>query len=231
MRFLLGQFLNHRFERGSPLSPLPRAALRRVYEHEVVLPPRHLLKQPGTQTIDGLIFLVSLAKGLSAQVIFEIGTYTGLTAWCFARNVSGAEVHTLDIPPDQTPVFALDDSDLHRGGSVPMTYERLEGAGGVRQHWGDSATFDFSDWRGRCDLVYVDGAHSEQYVASDTSNAVEMLSSSGAIVWDDYWRFSPGVVGVLNARRYDLELCRIPGTRLVVHLAAGARERLVDVQT
>ncbi len=183
--------------------------------------------QPGMQTIDGLFFLVSLAKELPARVLFEIGTFTGLTAWCLARNLPDAAVHTLDIPPGETPRLDLEESDLHRAGRMPMAYERLQSVNGVRQHWGDSAGFDFSSWHGACDLIYIDGAHSEQYVESDTSNALRMLSSSGAIVWDDYWRLSPGVVTVLHRRRHELELFRVPGTRLVVHFAPGATSRVL----
>jgi predicted O-methyltransferase YrrM len=228
MSILRRRFLNHRFERRSPLSLLPEEALRRIYRHELIFPPRQFLMQPGMQTIDGLFFLVSLAKELPAGVLFEIGTFTGLTSWCLARNLPDANVHTLDIPPGETPRLELEESDLHRAGSMPMAYERLQDASGLRQHWGDSATFDFTSWRGACDLIYIDGAHSEQYVESDTSNALQMLSSSGAIVWDDYWRLSPGVVTVLHHRRHDLELFRVPGTRLVVHFAPDARRRVID---
>jgi predicted O-methyltransferase YrrM len=227
MNILWRQFLNHQFERRSPLSVLPQTALTRIYRHELILPPRQFLMQPGMQTIDGLFFLVSLAKELPARVLFEIGTYTGLTAWCLARNLPDAAVNTLDIPPGETPRFELEKSDLHRAGSMPMAYELLESANGVRQHWGDSASFDFSSWHGACDLIYIDGAHSEPYAESDTSNALEMLSSSGAIVWDDYWRLSPGVVTVLHRRRDELELFRVPGTRLVVHFASGSRRRVL----
>jgi predicted O-methyltransferase YrrM len=227
MNILWRQFLNHQFERRSPLSVLPETALRRIYRHELILPPRRFLMQPGMQTIDGLFFLVSLAKELPARVLFEIGTFTGLTAWCLARNLPDAAVHTLDIPPGETPRLDLEESDLHRAGRMPMAYERLQSVNRVRQHWGDSAGFDFSSWHGACDLIYIDGAHSEQYVESDTSNALRMLSSSGAIVWDDYWRLSPGVVAVLHHRRHELELFRVPGTRLVVHFAPGATSRVL----
>jgi methyltransferase family protein len=228
MSILWRQFLNHRFERRSPLSLLPEAALNRVYRHELILPPRRLLMQPGMQTIDGLFFLISLAKELSARVLFEIGTFTGLTAWCLARNLPGAEIHTLDIPPGETPLLELGESDVHRASTMPMAYESLPGDAEVHQHWGDSAAFDFSSWRGACDLIYIDGAHSEQYVESDTTNALEMISSSGAIVWDDYCRLSLEVVAVLNRLREDLELFRVPGTRFVVHFAPAARKRMLD---
>ncbi len=221
------QFLNHRFERRSPLSPLPGSALARIYDSEVTFPPRRLLMQEGTQTIDGLFFLVSLAKRLGASAVFEIGTFIGLTAWMLSRNLPEAIVHTLDIPPAEDPAWGLDPSDVHRGSEGSHVYRDLPHQGEIEQHWADSAKFDFSPWQGRIDLVYVDGAHSTEYVRSDTNNALAMLSHNGAIVWDDYWRLSPGVVEVLHARK-DLPLFRVPGTRLVVMLSPGASEGLLD---
>ena len=220
------QFLNHRFERRSPLRPLPRSSLSLVYDHEVAFPPYRLLMQPGTQTVDGLFFLVSLAQALGAMSVFEIGTYLGLTAWMLARNLAEAVVHTLDIPSEHNPTLPVGKDDLHRASRDKLVYHWLPRNGTVVQHWGDSARFDFSPWYGQVDLVYVDGAHSEPYVRSDTERALEMVSPAGAIVWDDYWRLSPGVVAVLNELDH-LERWRVPGTRLVVHLQEEARLKLI----
>ena len=219
------QYLNHRFDRSSPIPPLPPPVLELIYDHEIVLPPRRLLMQPGTQTIDGLFFLVSLARTLRARTVFEIGTFIGLTAWTLARNLPDATVHTLDIPPDRDPAWTLEADDVHRGSSSAMVYRELSSEGDVRQHWEDSALFDFSPWSAAIDLVYIDGAHSEAYVRSDTENALRSMSPRAAIVWDDYWRLSPGVVKVLHSRD-DVEMYRVPGTRLVVHFAPEARADL-----
>jgi hypothetical protein len=221
------QFLNHRFDRKSPLPALPPASLGTIYNHEVVFPPRRLLMQPGTQTIDGLFFLVSLARALGVQSVFEIGTFTGLTAWTLARNLPDAVVSTLDIPSGNRPKWPLKEDDLHRASEDQLIYQDLPEATRIEQHWGDSADFDFAPWYGAIDLAYVDGAHSEDYVASDTDNALKILSPNGAVVWDDYWRLSPGVVNVLHGRP-DLDLYRVPGTRLVAHFSKRARTRILD---
>lgn len=212
------QYLNHRFDRRSPIPPIENGLLEEIYSFEVTFPPRKHLMAPGTQTIDGLFFLVCLAKWLKAASVFEIGTFVGLTARTLATNLPDAVIDTLDIPPDDSPRFQTGDDDVHRGSEERMLYRAMEGGGEVRQHWSDSATFDFSPWSGKVDLVYIDGAHSEEYVRSDTDNALRMVAPGGAVVWDDYWRVSPGVAKVLNERN-DLNRMRIPGTRLVVHLA------------
>lgn len=215
------QYLNHRFDRRSQLSALSDEVLGRIYAHEVTFPPRRYLMQPGTQTIDGLFFLVSLARFIAATSIFEIGTYTGLTAWTMSRNLPNAEVHTLDIPMGSTPSWELEMDDVHRGQKDALLYSELPHSGRITQHWEDSATFDFSPWSQSVDVVYIDGAHSEPYVRSDTRNAYSMLSERGVIVWDDYWRLSRGVVAVLHEQARKSKLYRVPGTRLVIYLSPG----------
>jgi len=205
---------------------MPGDLLDAVSGQEVTLPPRRMLMQPGNQTTDGLLFLISLARTIDAETVFEIGTYNGLTTWCLARNLPRATVHTLDLPVDQIPALELEPSDhLNRVAFEKRVYESLQTNGHVAQHWGDFPTFDFSKCRGSCDLVYVDGAHSREYVEADTRNAIEMVSMDGAIVWDDYWRHVSGVRTVLDSRT-ELGLYRVPGTRLVVHLSSGARQRI-----
>ena len=45
-------------------------------------------------------------------------------------------------------------------------------------------------------MVYIDGAHTCEYVRSDTAAALAMLSPTGTIVWDDY-STGPGVYEAL----------------------------------
>jgi len=220
-RILRGNFLNHQFERTSPIEALPDGLANAIYGTEIVLPPRRLLGDTGSQSVDGLFFLLSLAKVMDGHEVFEIGTFKGVTTWCLARNLPHATVNTLDLPLDRRPTLELEETDEPNRDRdpEPLAYEVLDAPGKVTQHWGDSATFDFSPWRDRCDLVYIDGAHSEAYVRCDTKNAFEMLAENGAIVWDDYWRQVRGVPLVLNELRHDVQLYRVPGTRLVVHLS------------
>jgi hypothetical protein len=221
-------FLNNRFERRSPLPALTRRLSEVILGHEVAFPPRNLLMRPGGQSIEGLFFLGSLVKAIEAKTVVEIGTFEGVTAWFLAKNAGpGAQIHTLDIPPDRSPSLPLDQSDEHRGDPRALLYNYLPSPGAkITQHWDDSAVFDFSPWKGSCDLIYIDGAHSTDYVRSDTQNAVEMLGDNGAIVWDDYWRLSPGVTQVLH-QLTELRLFRVPSTRLVVHLSPQTEQLLL----
>jgi len=232
-RTAIASVLDALYERDSPLAELDQRYLSSIYGFEVTLPPRRFML-PGNQSVSGLVFLVSLARAIDARSIFEIGTYNGLTAWCLARNLASSTVHTLDLPSSAAPLLPLFEGDPGNRIAFPThVYEVLPHEGRVVQEWGDSARFDFAPWRGRCDLVYVDGAHSPEYVESDTRNAFEMLSPTGAIVWDDYRRSVPGVAAVLDRvqRVQALDLARIPQTRLVAYLSSGAKKAIEGLQS
>jgi hypothetical protein len=220
--------LDYRFERRSPIPVLAGETLELLQSRkELVLPPT-LWTAPGNQSYSGLTFLIEVGRFLKASRAFEIGTYNGATAWCLARNLPETEVHTLDLPLERDPALAYGVSDVsNRIRFEQLAYEVLPmGDSNVVQHWGDSARFDFDRWRGSVDLVYVDGAHSHDYVRVDSDTAFELVRESGAIVWDDYWRRVPGVVAALHELSAPLFL--VPGTRLVVYFAPAAARRIED---
>lgn len=228
LKILVGAYQNHRFERKSPIRPIGDDLLHAIFCHEVVFPPRNVMLQPGTQTLESLYFLLSLAKGLNARRVLEIGTYTGVTTWAFARNLCEATVITLDIPPQQRPMLETESSDTQRAREDNLLYEHLPyGSSKIDQVWADSAMFDFSPYKNSCDMVLIDGAHSRPYVESDTINALMVAAESSVIVWDDYWRFSKGVTGFLNELARERDLVRVPETRFVVLFADGAEDRFV----
>jgi len=218
--------LDYRFNRRSPLPALDERALGLLRSGEELVLPPSLWAAPGNQSYSGLAFLVELGRFVDARRIFEIGTYNGATAWCLARNLEAAEVHTLDLPLENQPALELGVSDA--GNRILFerpAYEVLPlSTGQVVQHWGDSATFDFASWQKSIDLVYVDGAHSHQYVRADSATALDLVRDSGAVVWDDYWRRIQGVQAILD--ELPIPLFRVPGTRLVVHFAPAALQRL-----
>lgn len=220
-------FLDHQFERSSPLPPLPDHVLDVIYSHEVVLPPRRYIEQPGGQTLEGLFFMAALTKALGARRIFEFGTFNGITTWTLARNAPGADIDTLDLPAGATPVLEVEPTDqVIRGIVGRSVYDELPHRARINQLWSDSAVFDPTEARrGRFDLVYIDGAHSEPYVRTDTRNAFFIVSDSGVVVWDDYWRDVAGVAAVLHEIK-DVGLYRVPRTRLVMHLGDKAAQRL-----
>lgn len=123
---------------------------------------------------------------------FEIGTFDGRTALNLAANTPDAcRIYTLDLPPADLQKTSL---DVARGDEKFILKEtsgaRFAGrpeAMRITQLWGDSATFDYKPYAGKMDLVFVDGAHSYEYVKKDTETALRLLKPEGGVIlWHDY---------------------------------------------
>jgi hypothetical protein len=154
--------------------------------------------------------------------VFEIGTYNGLTALTLAVNLPEATVHTLDLPRGerpQLPVLSADEANM--GVSGRRVYEGHPAAERIVEHLCDSAAFDYSAFVRRCDAVYVDGAHSPEYLQNDSAAAFEIVAEEGVVIWDDYWRRVPSVPRYLHSLKLK-NLYRIPGSRLAVWMSKTA---------
>jgi hypothetical protein len=152
-----------------------------------------------------LFALMTVLKSIKAKYVFEIGTFDGRTTRNMGANISpGGWVYTLDLPvtygtTDTT--YKLDDQEtsLVLGSKSGWRYKGTEEAKYIRQLYGDSAVFDFSDYAGKMDLVFVDGSHAYDYVRFDTVHAFEMVCpQKGIVVWHDYGDEFPEVKSFLH---------------------------------
>jgi len=170
------------------------------------------------------MLIAALARGLQAGTFFEIGTNRGRTSWTVARNNPELQVYTLDVPlsassADVALKLGSDDHHYFRpGAACGEAFLDTPEAPRISQLWGDSATFDFSPYAGAIDLIYIDGAHTYEYVQSDSKNALAMLSPTGAIVWDDYGSH-PGVYQFVTelAPTLDEPVYHVFGTRMAIY--------------
>jgi hypothetical protein len=225
-RSLGAAILDDRHARHSPIPPLPGPLARAFGRYAITFPPADLFS-PGNQDLAGLSYIVSVARALEVRTAFEIGTFNGRTALALAMNLPEATIHTLDLPEEVAPGLPVAGHDfflLHQ--PVARVYEGRRESRQIVQLLGDSARFDFTPYEKRCQLVYVDGAHSFEYVANDTEVAFRLVDDCAAIIWDDYWRPAEAVVRYLNRQRH-LRLFRLPDTRLVLWLSNWALDRLV----
>jgi hypothetical protein len=178
---------------------------------------------PVTDQVDGnvtlleLIVLSRLVHG--ARSVFEIGTFDGRTTVTLAANAPDASVHTLDLPTGAKTALQVTNDD-RRYIDKPESGGRIHGtafAGRIKQLYGDSATFDFS--RYEADFVFVDGAHTYDYVLSDSARATGMVRKRGGIVvWHDYGEWE-GVTRALNELVLQTEysgIRHVAGTSLAV---------------
>jgi hypothetical protein len=134
------------------------------------------------------VFVASIVPRFRNRPAFEIGTGAGSTATLISMNTDET-VYTLDLPSDTENSFALtrlstDDeviANRKRG-----SFLRDNARPNVVELIGDSALFDFEPYVGKIGIFFIDGAHSLEYVSSDTRNASLCCADDGLIVWDDF---------------------------------------------
>lgn len=173
--------------------------------------------------------LAALAK--SRRVFFEIGTATGKTTYLLARNSpADAVVHTITLAPEQHDDYADSSGDDGRAARVAkresaftsFLYTGTDVEHKVTQLFGDSKALDTAPYRGRCDLIFVDGSHAYSYVMSDSRKALEMVAPGGIIIWHDYRphrRQDRDVVRALAEIGREHRLVRLKRTSMVVYRA------------
>ena len=148
-----------------------------------------------------LVSLCLICRAVQPKVVFEIGTQTGYTSFHFALNSpEDAHVYTLDLPNDAHLDAGLkttlaDISERYKTEGVKgMCFAGTEWERKITCLKGDSATYDFTPYHTKVDLFFVDGAHSYEYVRSDTLNALKCCHPGSVIVWHDYARVGLGGV-------------------------------------
>ena len=160
--------------------------------------------------------LAALSQLVGATRVFEFGTYKGVSTTQLALNLpDDSMVFTLDLPEDH-PAYSL---------PIPKPEEQaiaVEGGKGIliprdlldRVTFlsSDSATFDDSPYHETIDLVFVDGAHSYEYVKSDSEKGWKMLRPGGVMAWHDCVASHPDVVRYIKESNLPAKLVR--GTTL-----------------
>jgi predicted O-methyltransferase YrrM len=178
------------------------------------------------------LVIATLARGLECRTFLEIGTNRGRTTWTVARNNPELVLYTLDVsagePPDEMAFdLGTDDRTFFRDASCGEAFRDSPESARITQLWGDSATFDFSPYSGTIDMVYIDGAHTYEYVKSDTANALRVLSPTGMIIWDDYTTGSDVYDHVTQiAASLDHPVFHLFGTRMAIYSRRAFVERL-----
>jgi hypothetical protein len=167
-----------------------------------------------------------------ASTIFEFGTATGKTAYLMARNSPpDARVITLTLPPEGTGLYehGEGDSTIARDIAVEESrfdeflYSGTDAEAKIRQVYDDSKRFDHEPWRGKCDLIFVDGAHAYSYVMNDSRKAFDMVSPTGTIIWHDYKKrkgVPREVLRALDEIARARPLRRLAGTHMVAYRPA-----------
>lgn len=133
----------------------------------------------GGSSVTDLLLLRHLAAKEEVNTYFEIGGWRGESLAAVLPFVKKA--YTLDL--DEKGMDHLGYSKEVRD----QMYSVVEMNGKVTQLKGDSARFEFSTIQNKCDLIFIDGTHTYEYVMSDTKNALKhLMHDKSIIVWHDY---------------------------------------------
>lgn len=150
--------------------------------------------------------------------IFEIGTFEGYSTSILAMNAQKSKVYTLDLPPNikKTKFDIGKLNEKYTPIKNKISFSKTKYSHRIKRLFGDSATFDFSKFKDKMDLTFIDGAHTYEYTKNDTEKALEITKNKGVIIWHDfnisYW---PETVKFLKEFSKTHTLYHIKNTYLV----------------
>ena len=132
----------------------------------------------GSSMVTDFAFLQMLCRRYNVQTYLEIGTWRGESAANVAPFVK--EVFTLNLPDQMLLQMGMSQVyiDAHRFFSKDIA--------NITHLFGDSATFDWTPYQQKCDLIFIDGDHTTAAVERDTQTALRLRKSASSIlVWHD----------------------------------------------
>lgn len=212
LRYVLGNALAQSEqvrEENVDVTALPEVSVEDLFEEanqEVVLSLWAVPPVARSISLHEAVCLSALMKRVRARRVFEFGTYRGVSTTQLALNLPpDGQVFTLDLPvTDLNTQFELDTvgevevvKDARKGDLIPdhlrprITF--------IAQ---DSAKFDPGPYENSVDLVFVDGAHTAEYVKNDSEKGWRMLRPGGIICWHDCRFNSPSVIKFLRQCPY-----------------------------
>jgi hypothetical protein len=193
---------------------------------EIVGARRPVIQMPVTNYENGmlpnyeLLTLLSILVAESPKEVLEIGTYMGHTTRQMAENLPAGIIHTVDLPEDFVSgndvnrMLPKDDFHLISNRTIGREYKNSPSADRIRQHFGDSANWDFSA-AGQATFFFIDGSHTYEYCKSDSEKCFALCGGRGVFLWHDCDEQHSGVVRFVNEwRAMGRDIQRIAGTAI-----------------
>jgi predicted O-methyltransferase YrrM len=126
-----------------------------------------------------IALLKAIAQKFNVANYFEIGTWRGESATNLSEVVDN--VFTLNLSDNELLTLGKNNKYLEQQSHYSKSVKN------IHHLKGNSFSFDFSEFFGKMDLVFVDGDHSYAGVKNDTEIAFKLIKKNkGIIVWHDY---------------------------------------------
>lgn len=207
---------------------IPEIDATGLFRDDMLITMREFPWKDGNVSVEELVVIVKLIRQYKPERLFEIGTFDGRTTLNLASNSSPeARVYTLDLPSDGRSVKRQGtlNSDMSFVDKA-VTGSRFRGTDcedKITQLYGDSATFDFTPYENKMDFVFIDAAHTYEYILNDSEKALRLLKNrQGIILWHDYkwvWDDARKALNKLYLTQAEFKGIRhIKGTTLVCYM-------------
>ncbi len=224
-RLLISSICAHfGYGENRPVPQLPTIEVRELVPEDLPIQIREPIEADGNISLVEIAVISKLIKTRHPATIFEIGTFDGRTTLNMAANSPpDTRIYTLDLPAQAETELPIDPGE-EKYIEKPTSGARFIGTDcepKIRQLYGDSAVFDFSPYYNTVDMIFVDGAHSYEYVLHDSMQALKLLrDGKGLILWHDYdkiwWTGLTDALNKLYAERQEFNAAKhINGTSLV----------------
>ena len=124
------------------------------------------------------------------KIALEVGTAQGHTTAIMAMNAPQAQVHTVNIPPEEITAgeggklttIALERDKIG-------SFYRERGLTNITQILANTARWE--PQIGSIDVAFVDGCHDADFVYNDTRKILKSMQSGSFVMWHD---FSPATI-------------------------------------
>ena len=203
-RLLISSICAHfGYREKAPVPVLPKVEVSELVPEDLPIQIREPIEADGNISLVEISVISKLIKTRDPAAVFEIGTFDGRTTLNMAANSRPeARIYTLDLPSQsgtELPIDPGEEKYIDKEGSgtrfIGTDCERK-----ITQLYGDSAAYDLAPFNNTIDVVFVDGAHSYDYVLHDSRIALKLLrDGKGLILWHDYGKvWWPGLTRALN---------------------------------
>jgi len=175
--------------------------------------------QDGMLPTNEMVALLAILVAEHPSEVLEIGTFMGFTTRQMAEALESATIHTVDLPESysqdaSSKGLPKDDWHLIERRVVGREFKGSPVAARIRQHFADTATWDFSE-AGRPTFFFIDGSHTYEHAKHDSEQCYAVCDGDGVFLWHDCDRTHPGVMRALSEwRRLGRDVRRISGTTL-----------------